>query len=518
MFLIVVFICVASSRADTLLAAKVSPGDGFESCSIALTQEEESGAMKQPLWKFHDSFESNTLSLLSIGAKQVDAKKRIARSGHAASSEQVTVATATGSSSSSLSRLLLGCMAVCIISLIAWDSYQKPDRAFGLELEPQGPHTRIAWLDNAKFAALTLVILEHEFSITKAVAPGKVDEGFDQFIKLHIRMLCFISGIVSHRWPSWKAFHSLMLRVVAPLLLSMAILGPLALFAHRRAMGVSSALPSYSELIWHSLYHPDYMSSGMHHWYLESLICWQLCALILCIFRPYTKLALAIAAMAASWFLPPSQMGVANGLCLLPIYIAGQLFPTKRILELVPQLTPRACFAGVVLMLAILRVEQHYADFLHEVPEQGNGGVYFGQYCPNMFTLWNTVERETMAHCFVLALFRDILELMKSCIFLVLCCPRSKCWCSDFGMYAIYPYMLHQLALDLCGYQLFYELSQNISTLPALPEQCTFYAAHIAIAIALNVVLAAWPTRSMFWLLFEPTWIDRLTNFAFKGR
>lgn len=475
--------------------------------------------MKKPLWKFHDSLESNTISLLSIGAKQVDAKKKIAHLGQAASSGQVAAATATSSSTSQMSRLLLGCVAAaCIISLIAWDSYQKPDRAFGLELEPQGPHTRIAWLDNAKFVALVLVILEHESVITKAIAPGKLDEGFCQFLKMHTRMLCFISGIVSHRWPSRKAFHSLMLRVVAPLFLSVAVLGPLAWLAHRRAMHVSSALPSYSEFIWHDLYYPDAFSSGMHHWYLESLICWQLCALMLCAFRPYTKLALAIAAMAVSWSLPPWQMGVENGLSFLPIYIAGQLFPTKRVLELVPQLTPRACFAGFVLMLAILRAEQRYMDFLHEVPDQGNGGVYFGHSCPNMVTVWNTVEGAQMAECFFLALFRDILELMKSCIFLVLCCPRSKCWCSDFGMYAIYPYMLHQLALDFCGVRLFSELSHNIAMLPALLAQCTFYAAHIAIAIVLNFALAAWPIRAIFWLLFEPTWIDRLTSLACKGR
>lgn len=509
MLLLVALISAASFGGGTCSAAEAFSGNDVEICSVAPTQEQGRGAIKQPLWKAYDDFEPNSVSLLSLGAKHVDVKK-IARSGQAVSLEKI--AAVTSISTSRMSRLLLGGVAFCIVSFIAWDSYQKPDRAFGLELEAQVPHTRMAWLDNAKFFALFLVILEHEFGITKAVSPGAVDEGLCQFIKMHTRMLCFISGIVSHRWPSWKAFHSLMLRVVAPLILSVAVLGPLAWLVHQRSMRASSDLPSYPRLIWHDLYYPDAVSSGMHHWYLESLICWQLCALVLCVFRPYTKLALAIFAMAVSWFLPPWQMGVENALSFLPIYIAGQLFPAKRTLELVPQLSLRSCFAGFVLMLAILRLEQRFTEFVVQVPEQGNGGVYFGQYCPNVFTLWDTVEKEEMARCFFLAMFRNILELTKSCVFLVLCCPRSKCLCSDFGMYAIYPYMLHQLALDLFGIRLLSELGQKVAMLPALPAQCVFYAAHFAMALAVNVGLATWPVRSVCWLLFEPTWIDKVMS------
>jgi len=516
MFLLVALVSAASSGVGTCSAAEAFSGNDSALCSAAPAEEQWYGSIKQPVQKIHDNFELNGVSLLSIGAKHVDAKK-ITRSGQAATLGRVARVTSTYSSSR-MNRLLLGGVAFCIVSLIAWDSYQKPDRVFGFEFDRQSSHTRMAWLDNAKFFALCLVVLEHEFGITKAVAPGTLDEGSCQFIKMHTRMLCFISGIVSHRWPSQKAFHSLVLRVAAPLILSVAVLGPLAWLVHQHAIRASSSLPSYSRLIWHDLYYPDALSSGMHHWYLESLICWQLCALMLCAFRPYTKLALAIVAMSVSWFLPPWQMGVENALSFLPIYIAGQLFPAKRTLELVPQLSARSCFAGFVLMLAILRLEQRFAEFVVQVPEQGNGGVYFGHYCPNVFTLWDTVGGEEMARCFFLAMFRNILELTKSCIFLVLCCPRSKCLCSDFGMYAIYPYMLHQLALDLFGYRLLSQLSQSVATLPALPAKCTLYAAHFAMAIALNVGLATWPVRSVCWPLFEPTWIDEVTNFVRKHR
>merc|ERR1712176_1033901 len=42
--------------------------------------------------------------------------------------------------------------------------------------------------------------------------------------------------------------------------------------------------------------------------------------------------------------------------------------------------------------------------------------------------------------------FRNVLEMTKGMIFLILVCPRSRCFMTIYGQYSLYPYLLQGLA------------------------------------------------------------------------
>merc|ERR1719464_1064291 len=102
---------------------------------------------------------------------------------------------------------------------------------------------------------------------------------------------------------------------------------------------------------------------------------------------------------------------------------------------------------------------------------------------------------EEVALYWIRGLFKNVLELSKGLIFLLLCCPRSGGPMARLGRHSIYPYLLHPIALEWCG-----------PLLNVTPPACQL----LVLPLAVTVLLASWPVRLVFGIFLEPRWLERL--------
>jgi len=215
-------------------------------------------------------------------------------------------------------------------------------------------------------------------------------------------------------------------------------------------------------------------------------------------FRPGARLLAACAFAAATGYVDLGDtydpeggaFKIGNAAVFLPVFVLGQLFPLEFVLERLPWRWGYFAVGSVLLaMLCFAEGSKAGQKFMLGIPN--NGG-------------WSDVQFSSAAGAGLYwtreILFYNIYAIVKMLLFLVLVCPRSAGIMSELGQYSIYPYLLHlqfvPLAtwlLSLCGLTL---------TSSALLE--------LATSFVICTLLATWPVRSVFWVFFQPTWLEGL--------
>jgi len=240
-------------------------------------------------------------------------------------------------------------------------------------------------------------------------------------------------------------------------------------------------------------------------WYMYALVCWRVGGWGLMSMKPITRCVASLMIMIMSGYIIDSPGFIRNAGIYLPIFVAGQLFPLKEVMSRIPEVTPTMFIAGVTLLLATARWE--FSDtglsFLNGIP----------------FYSWGHTEGPPDGYCnfaafssfWLRGLFRNVLEVSKGLVLILLCCPRQENLLSRLGQYSLYTYLLHPWCQDFVnkGIQIYdWRPHPNAKSSVEFQWACVFGA--IVYAFAMNIFLTSWPVRTVFSPILEPAWLERL--------
>jgi len=351
-------------------------------------------------------------------------------------------------------------------------------------------------LDNAKFLLMTLVILTHSETY--------LWPSFQVFIGLinpwHIKSYAFLAGLVARKPPSSTAFTNIVVRLVLPNVIYSFVVYPfLRYLIHWNVPAGIAELGS----IWRNGF---FKGQAWTNWFLWGLIWWQIVSYLLRPFKPISRMLLAIVFAAVGGYLPDSLFSFNIVVSSLPIYVAGQLFPLREVLAAIPY-GRRSILLGGAVMFTLLLLETAGWCFMEDIPkyawssgQRAEWWRYQAEPCTQigMWLLWIRG-----------AVFRNVLELTKTLIFVFCLCPRSSSFMSDLGQYSLYPMLLHVPIMKL---QLIWLRGSDADESIPYPENAFLvvlcYLGQLSFCFALTVLLSSKAVRSVFWVFFQPTWVE----------
>jgi len=350
---------------------------------------------------------------------------------------------------------------------------------------PSGDGGRLPILDNAKFIVMLLVILQHT---GVAFIDGDFRTDVFQFIQLHTRLFCFLSGVVARRPPNMKSLKALLFSLVVPHIFWVTIVQPLG-FALRGDLLRGATVPDFMYARMTELF----TGAGLE-WFLFSLIWWRIIGWMLMPLMPAARMGVAITLSLIAGY-PEETIITSIGhhiLAYLPVFVLGQLFPLEEVLGRVRSGPVAACLGSSLLLGFFLL-------------EGGEAGRPFMAQIP-MYD-WNSMPScgaASDALFWVRGSFRTMLEMTKGLIFLIFVCPRGNSFITPYGQTSLYPYLLQGLMgqeVQLVQFVLFYF---------GKPPQLIGLIEVLANSFFINVVLGTWPCRKVFGILLEPTWLQDL--------
>jgi fucose 4-O-acetylase-like acetyltransferase len=229
-------------------------------------------------------------------------------------------------------------------------------------------------------------------------------------------------------------------------------------------------------------------------WYMFALIFFRLYGEIL---RPLPKayrLGVAVALAALGGYCEVGQ-GMAFGMAMstLPLFVVGQILPWEAIVVQFPS-SLRAHVLGFVLMLLLFGLTT-----FEILPSNPKDIPAFGWTGKN----GNWIDKGSRADPFfwLRGQFRNVLELIKGLIFILLCCPQSSNIFSDLGRHTMYPFLLQAIAIpfyNLLGLEIG---DWAAKSLLGIGFRLVLW---ICIAFLISAALSSWPVRLVFRPLFEP--------------
>jgi fucose 4-O-acetylase-like acetyltransferase len=264
--------------------------------------------------------------------------------------------------------------------------------------------TRDPWLDNAKMALVTLVVIGHGWTVLPQTALNS--HVYDFLYAWHIPAFVFVTGYLSRSFDYtpdrlWQLFRM----IVVPYLLFECAM---ALF--RVHLG--------GERLEHLFADPHWPM-----WYLAALFFWRLMTPI---FRPMwggVVAALVISLLAGLWF--GDTLDLARVFGLLPFFVLG-LKATPEHLE---RLRARWVKVAAVLVFVGIAVITRYTDRL-----AATEWLYYRSRYDEM----NTSDAEAV----VIRLVVLALGLLGAFAFLALV-PRVGGWFTRMGAYTLVVYLFH---------------------------------------------------------------------------
>jgi len=351
---------------------------------------------------------------------------------------------------------------------------------------------RMPVLDFCKFLLMIPVICQH----TTFWFGPKVLQGTMQFVHLHTRTFCFVSGVTAQGLPSERSIKSVVFRLIAPTML-WTLVG-FCIF-DRELLGKRSAQAQLTYLF------QGFLEAPGISWYMYALVCWRVAGWALLSFKPAFRFAVSVLIMMMSGYIIDTPGFIRNAGVYLPIFVAGQLFPMKEVLSRTPQLTP-GLFACGIATLALVGCWEYSASglaFLGEIP----------------FYSWGNIEGPPDGYCdftsfstfWLRGLFRNALELSKGLVLILFCCPRSDNVISKLGQYSLYTYLLHPWCQQLVNMGVkYYDWRPHPNMQSSLSFQWACAVMAMCYAFCMNVVLTSVPVRTLFGPVLEPAWLERL--------
>jgi len=393
-------------------------------------------------------------------------------------------------------------LAAIWFGILHW--VQKNPEEGGSDDASEAAAARVPLIDNAKFCFVCMVIFVH---LDHPQAPALFDGLNGPIAQTFLnpwctRACCFLSGLVARGRPSWSGVRSLLVRVVLPIVFYTTLLRPVGEYM---VSGWPKTFAQHTRLASHYLFPHFTHAGGDEHlnlvWYLFALVGWRLWGLLLAPLPQIPKMVAALLIGVAGGYATVTLFALSWSMVMFPLYVAGQIFP----LEVMNywrwrNWRPATCAIGVGLLAGLLALTSEFSvkTFLNDIPGWGwSEELSIGYGWPDARPPCSSVE----AFFFPFrGLFRNLMELTKTLIFLILCCPRSEGIMSNLGRNSIYPFLLHLLVLHMVKHWMGHAYSLILQ----------YWMGSIAVAILMNVLLSSNPVRAVFRVFLDPAWIEQL--------
>ena len=318
--------------------------------------------------------------------------------------------------------------------------------------------TRDPWLDNAKMALVTLVVVGHSWVMLPDTA--MVDHCYDFLYTWHVPAFVLVTGYLSQRFSYSRARLWQLVRTVAvPYVLFEAAL---ALF--RIYVGGEEMTDLFRDPHWPM-------------WYLSALFFWRL---LTPIFKPMRAgLAVAVLVSLVAGMYAGDTLDVARVLGLLPFFVLG-LKATPERLEWLRRRPAQVGAVGVFVGIWVLTTwtdswaSTEWLYYRSRYDEMG--------YADDLHAL--------LTRALVLAI-----GTLGACAFLALV-PRMGGWFSRMGAYTLVVYLFHGFVVKSAEY----------SGYPGWADQHVAVAFGLtsAAAVLLALLLASRPVASRLTELVDP--------------
>lgn len=359
--------------------------------------------------------------------------------------------------------------------------------------------TRYPHLDTAKFLLMVLVFTTHCKSVHHDW-PGH--HAVMVFINpFCTRCFALVSGIVTSREePNTASMQRLVFRLAAPLVIFCVFIEPLL-------VPMALGLPPKATLRLMPLRAATNLTeaSAGATWYMFALIVWKLCGWMLLSLRPELRILVALVVSALDGYMPLQAFKLGQAMSSFPVFLIGQLLPYDLVVQRAPW-RPLTALWGALLLFMIFAVGFTYTGihFLLDLPMWGwSGSTFQAQEVQ--------CGAAEAAFIWVRGLFRNVLELTKSCLFLFFVCPHGhKGFITDLGAYTIYPFFLHYtvaiLEVRLVG-QLSFPIPWGLT--PA--QRCAAgWFLQIAIGFVVVALLSTRAVRILFGPVLQPKWLEKV--------
>jgi len=369
-------------------------------------------------------------------------------------------------------------------------------------------------LDNAKFMCSSLIIFGHfcYYNMDHSTHLHLVD--YQTWLQnagptLHfvltitnwrITLACFISGHLMARPFSTARFESFLKNLVLPTLLWVFIAKPLILPLLSGNIELSVALQRMLSTL---------MAAKAHHneWYLEALILWRLLSFAMGPLRGRYAvfLALCISYMGGYWDIGENGFfSWDHAIGYLPYFIAGWATPLDRLTVAIPQ-TPRTIAIGLTLTIGLPILMTH----LEPLPD--HHGTYGWFWAASEFEETQKLAAKGAWLAYRLYWTRraakNVFEIAQALAVLLTLVPRSKIWFTPFGKHTLYAFLLHEVVLGWRNHLV------AVLPLPVLTSPLAHVlvlASQYVVCVAICVALCSYPTRRVFGLVLEPTWLSQI--------
>jgi len=315
------------------------------------------------------------------------------------------------------------------------------------------------------------------------------------------RSFAFISGALWPTEPIAQDFHGTTIKIAVPLLLHCTVVAPTILFVVK--YHTAPDFHNMPQNVWHRLFFAEEPET----WYLFALIQWRFWAALLGRIGLVTRLVFSLVLAAIGGYSGVTALMFSRAIVAFPMFIVGQIFPLHAALSRLPQ-TRISIALGVILLGSLCAVQTCEAsrwlmdgipvhDWAADAPIETVDGVKLVAWRVYWFR----------------GLFRNMLELVKCLVFLLLCCPRSPGFTADFGKHTLYPCLLHFSIVLSCRH--WWDGAAEVRSLPMVG---LIWISVFAWSLALTVVLASWPVRYAFGIFYEPRWVESFyLNSKLKG-
>jgi fucose 4-O-acetylase-like acetyltransferase len=340
-----------------------------------------------------------------------------------------------------------------------------------LPVVTSAPKERVAYLDNARYWVMLLVVIGH--SLTQFVAMDSARAVYVWIYSFHMPFFILISGYTARRYVGdARQVRRLVSTLVVPYLLVETTLQ--LLMRHYEGKPDPLALLS-----------PQWLA-----WFLAALFVWRLTTPIWRALR-YPITTSIVISLLVGLIEVPNVLALPKILGFLPFYVVGLHMTRERFLAL--SRTPVRIAAAVVLVASFGVCYVYSRDWTIDWL------LYKARYdeSPLNSTSWDgiTQRAELLVIGFVLTF---------AALALV---PRRRSWTTDFGSRTFYCYLLHGYVILLLNQQ--FGVFGDLEGFGAVAALGT-----IVVAIALANVLMLPVVKQIFRPIFEPhlTWLFRETQ------
>ncbi|MBM9465571.1 acyltransferase family protein [Aeromicrobium sp. YIM 150415] len=334
--------------------------------------------------------------------------------------------------------------------------------------ERSGPRERIAYLDNARFWVMLLVVIGH--FLTDLVVMDSARGLYTWIYLFHMPFFVLISGYTArHYVGDFRQVRRIVSTLIVPYLI------------------VETALQL---MTWHYDRDPErlmILSPQWVGWFLAALFVWRLTTPIWRALK-YPITTSIIISLAAGMIEIPNTLALHKVLGFLPFYVIGLHFNRELFLRLT---TLKYRVIGAALLLGSLVFCLAFASHLTVM---------------SRWLLWRVRYDELGVSLVEGVLVRGLLiaaglVLALSALALV---PRAKSWTTDLGSRTLYAYLLH-------GFVIIW-LDRQFGLWAAIePYGAVAVLGCVAVGAVLAIVLMTKPVGTLFRPIFEPklTWMFR---------